>query len=110
MAARAGGMTGSLSKVDNFTANRLPFTDEKSQPEKRGRWCRECLKILKVMRLWKYAKTSQVWMLRLSCPAFRAIMGRRIESRKIFLKGRDRKNFLGRLSAMAQEGALDIYA
>ncbi len=41
------------------------------------------------------------WMLPVSCPAFRGIMGRGIERRKIFLKDRDRKNFLGRLSAMA---------
>ncbi len=38
------------------------------------------------------------------------VMGRGIEGRKIFLKDRDRKDFLDRLSTMAQEGSMDIYA
>ena len=38
------------------------------------------------------------------------VMGRGIERRKIFLSDRDRNDFIGRLSALAQDGAMEIYA
>jgi len=38
------------------------------------------------------------------------VMGRGIESRKIFLSDRDRNDFIGRLSALSQDGAMEIYA
>lgn len=38
------------------------------------------------------------------------IMGRGIERRKIFLSNIDRNDFIGRLSALAQDGAMEIYA
>ena len=38
------------------------------------------------------------------------VMGRGIERRKIFLSDRDRNDFIGRLSAPAQDGAMEIYA
>jgi len=38
------------------------------------------------------------------------VMGRGIERRDIFLSDSDREDFIGRLSLMAQEGALDVYA
>jgi len=38
------------------------------------------------------------------------IMGRGIERNKIFISDKDREDFIERLSAMAEEGALDVYA
>ena len=38
------------------------------------------------------------------------VMGRGIERRKIFLSDRDRNDFIGRLSALAKDGAVEIYA
>ena len=38
------------------------------------------------------------------------IMGRGIERRRIFISDKDRKDFIARLSAVAQEGALEVYA
>ena len=38
------------------------------------------------------------------------VLGRGIERRKIFLSDIDRSDFIGRLSALAQDGALEIYA
>jgi hypothetical protein len=37
-------------------------------------------------------------------------MGRGIERRKIFLSDTDRNDFIDRLSALAQDGAMEIYA
>ena len=37
-------------------------------------------------------------------------MGRGIERRRIFINDKDRKDFIARLSAVAQEGALEVYA
>ena len=37
-------------------------------------------------------------------------MGRGIERRKIFLSDIDRDDFIGRLLALAQDGAMEIYA
>jgi len=37
-------------------------------------------------------------------------MGRGIERNKIFISDKDREDFIERLSAMAEEGALDVYA
>ena len=38
------------------------------------------------------------------------VMGRGIERRKIFLSDIDRNDFIDRLSALAQDGAMEIYA
>ena len=38
------------------------------------------------------------------------IMGRGIERNKIFISDKDREDFIARLSALAEEGAMDIYA
>ena len=38
------------------------------------------------------------------------IMGRGIEGNKIFISDKDREDFIERLSAMAEEGAMDVYA
>ena len=38
------------------------------------------------------------------------IMGRGIERKKIFISDKDREDFITRLSAMAEEGAMDVYA
>ena len=38
------------------------------------------------------------------------IMGRGIERNKIFISDKDREDFIERLSAMAEEGAMDVYA
>ncbi len=38
------------------------------------------------------------------------VMGRGIESRKIFLDDRDREDFLLRLEELVKEGAMEIYA
>ena len=38
------------------------------------------------------------------------IMGRGIERNKIFISDKDREDFIARLSAMAEEGAMDVYA
>ena len=38
------------------------------------------------------------------------VMGRGIEKNKIFLKDKDRNDFLNRLSGLVEEGAVDIYA
>ncbi len=38
------------------------------------------------------------------------VMGRGIERRKIFLSDIDRNDFIGRLSALAQARAMEIYA
>jgi len=38
------------------------------------------------------------------------VMGRGIERRKIFLSNIDRNDFIGRLSALAKDGAMEIYA
>ena len=38
------------------------------------------------------------------------VMGRGIERRKIFLSDIDRNDFIGRLSALARDGAMEIYA
>jgi putative transposase len=38
------------------------------------------------------------------------VMGRGIERKKIFLNDTDRDDFIGRLSALAQDGAMEIYA
>ena len=38
------------------------------------------------------------------------IMGRGIERRRIFISGKDRNDFIARLSAVAQEGSLEVYA
>jgi len=38
------------------------------------------------------------------------IMGRGIERNKIFISDKDRQDFIARLSAMAEEGAMDVYA
>ena len=38
------------------------------------------------------------------------IMGRGIERNKIFINDKDREDFIERLSAMAEEGAMDVYA
>jgi REP element-mobilizing transposase RayT len=37
-------------------------------------------------------------------------MGRGIEGNKIFISDKDREDFIARLSAMAEEGAMDVYA
>jgi REP element-mobilizing transposase RayT len=37
-------------------------------------------------------------------------MGRGIERNKIFISDKDREDFIERLSAMAEEGAMDVYA
>ena len=38
------------------------------------------------------------------------IMGRGIERNKIFISDKDRQDFIARLSALAEEGAMDVYA
>jgi putative transposase len=38
------------------------------------------------------------------------VMGRGIERKKIFFSDIDRKDFIGRLSALAQDGAMRVYA
>jgi REP element-mobilizing transposase RayT len=38
------------------------------------------------------------------------IMGRGIERNKIFTSDKDREDFIARLSAMVEEGAMDVYA
>jgi putative transposase len=38
------------------------------------------------------------------------IMGRGIERNKIFISDKDREDFIARLSAMAEEGAMEVYA
>jgi len=38
------------------------------------------------------------------------VMGRGIEKRKIFLSEEDRNDFIDRLSALVQKGAIEIYA
>ncbi len=38
------------------------------------------------------------------------VMGWSIERRKIFLSDTDRNDFIGRLSTLAQDGAMEIYA
>jgi len=38
------------------------------------------------------------------------VMGRGIERRKIFLSDIDSNDFINRLSALAQDGAMEIYA
>ncbi len=38
------------------------------------------------------------------------IMGRGIERNKIFVSDKDREDFIARLSALAEEGAMDVYA
>jgi putative transposase len=38
------------------------------------------------------------------------IMGRGIEGKKLFIRDKDREDFIVRLSAMAEEGAMDVYA
>ncbi len=38
------------------------------------------------------------------------VIGRGIERRKIFLNDGDRVDFINRLSTLAQEGAMEIYA
>jgi len=37
-------------------------------------------------------------------------MGRGVDRRKIFLSDIDRNDFIARLSALAQDGAMEIYA
>ena len=38
------------------------------------------------------------------------VMGRGIERKKIFLSDADRNDFIDRLSALVQDGAMEIYA
>jgi putative transposase len=38
------------------------------------------------------------------------VMGQGIEKRKIFISDTDRNDFLNRLSALAEDGAMEIYA
>ncbi len=38
------------------------------------------------------------------------IMGRGIEQKRIFISDKDRDDFIARLSAMVEEGAIDVYA
>ena len=48
---------------------------------------------------------------RLDAPgALHHIIGRGIERNKIFISDKDREDFIARLSAMAEEGAMDVYA
>jgi hypothetical protein len=38
------------------------------------------------------------------------VMGRGIERKQIFINDTDRSDFIDRLAALAEEGALDVYA
>ena len=38
------------------------------------------------------------------------VMGRGIERKKIFINDTDRNDFIDRLAALAEEGAMDVYA
>jgi putative transposase len=45
-----------------------------------------------------------------SCPAFRGIIGRGIERKRIFFNRLDRNDFIARLARLAQDGAWAVYA
>jgi len=50
-------------------------------------------------------------LVRLDAPGvLHHVMGRGIERRKIFLSDTDRNDFIGRLSALAQDDSIEIYA
>jgi putative transposase len=58
------------------------------------------------MRFEKNAKVSQI-----RCPGvLHHIMGRGIEGNNIFIGDKDRQDLIRRLSAVAEEGAMDVYA